>query len=47
MLLPIRVNKRFLNLFRTLTLDKAPRQSTVNLHVLNIESNSFVYNKLV
>lgn len=47
MLLPIRVNKRFLNLFRTLTLDRSPRQSTVNLHVLNIESNSFIYNKLI
>lgn len=47
MLLPIRVNKRFLNLFRTLQLDRSPQQSTVNLHVLNIESNSFIYQKLV
>lgn len=47
MLLPIRVNKRFLNLFRTLPLDRSPQQSTVNLHVLNIESNSFIYQKLV
>lgn len=47
MLLPIRVNKRFLNLFRTLQLDRSPQQSTINLHVLNIESNSFIYQKLV
>ncbi|MGF6191485.1 HamA C-terminal domain-containing protein [Serratia sp. 2723] len=47
MLLPIRVNKRFLNLFRTIKLDRSPQQSTVNLHVLDIVSNSFIYDKLV
>lgn len=47
MLLPIRVNKSFLALFKTLPFNQAPQQSSINLHVLNIESNRFIYNKLV
>ncbi|ELY4215800.1 DUF1837 domain-containing protein [Cronobacter turicensis] len=47
MLLPIRVHKRFLNLFKTLQIDDCPQQSTLNIHVLNIESNEFIYCKLV
>lgn len=47
MLLPIRVHKRFLTLFKTLQIDDCPQQSTLNIHVLNIESNEFIYCKLV
>lgn len=47
MLLPIRVHKRFLNLFKALQIDDCPQQSTLNIHVLNIESNEFIYYKLV
>lgn len=47
MLLPIRVDKRFLNLFKTVQIDTCPQQSTLNLHILNIESNQFIYSKLV
>lgn len=42
MLLPIRVHKRFLTLFKTLQIDDCPPQSTLNIHVLNIESNEFI-----
>ncbi|GKV99442.1 hypothetical protein PEC301653_24880 [Pectobacterium carotovorum subsp. carotovorum] len=47
MLLPIRVHKRFLSLFKILQIDDCPQQSTLNIHVLNIESNEFIYCKLV
>lgn len=47
MLLPIRVHKRFLDLFKTVHIDSSPQQSTLNVHILNIESNQFIYSKLV
>ncbi|EFA7583648.1 DUF1837 domain-containing protein, partial [Escherichia coli] len=33
--------------FKTLQIDDCPPQSTLNIHVLNIESNEFIYCKLV
>ncbi|UAN65546.1 DUF1837 domain-containing protein [Serratia sp. JSRIV006] len=47
MLLPIRVKKSFLELFKTLPFNHTSQQSSINLHVLNIESNQFIYDRLV
>lgn len=47
MLPPIRVKKSFLALFKTLPFKGTLQQSKINLHVLNIESNRFIYDKLV